>query len=166
MDGAQTWLCFQPDLDKALLSCDVDEFIFVSSKPFSNRPVCGIHGGPTYPQFVKRLVHFYQAAGYYLESIAPCVPCNPDVYRHVRCCGAKRPKDPHCRCPHKLIFVSGAGRRITHYISSGFPDHLSVDLIQDMQRATGLFLSRRWRPPPKLLDLRDDPIPLRVVNRV
>ena len=166
MDGVQIWLCFQPELDSALLTYNIAEFIFVSSKPFSDRPVRGIHAGPTYPQFVRRLVSFYQANDFYLESTVPCAPCNPDVYRRVRCCGAKVPKDPHCRRPHKFVFVHRGGMRISHYISSGFPDHLSYDLLQDVQRATGLYISRRWKPPAKLFDLRDDPTPLRVVNRV
>jgi len=163
IDLPQVVVCFQPDIAPKLFEMGASKLILVSSQPFSGKPVSTMHSGPEYPEFIGRLVKWYEKHGFYLKSVTSCTPCNPVQYRHIRCCGAAIPTREYCQKPHRFEFVrgdrGGGMVHVSHYVSSGFPHHMSHELKAELQEAGILLLSIKWVPPPRILDLFDDPIP-------
>lgn len=150
-------LCFQPNLTKKLFETNVTQFVLVSFEPFSK----SMHSvdGPECTKFIQRMHNFYTRNEFYLHSVVSCT--SDYIERYVKpglCCGLRKPQSLYAQSPHMFTYIRGS-TCVHHYISCAFPDYMCFELRQDMQRATIVFVSRRWLPPQTILAVFDDPCP-------
>ena len=155
-------LCFQPILNTQLFISDIQQFILVSAEPFSRRPTTELDTGPETPRFIMNMVKFYTRNGFQLVHTTRCLPIYPTKFMHIgMCCGMRKPSCQYAKFPYVFEFIRGT-QVVKHYVSSDWPNHISHEFVQDVQRATMLLVTRRWVPPPALFDMFESIVPLKL----
>lgn len=154
-------LCFQPGFSAKLLRVGAHKLILVDSAPQRKKPT----GRPRGPDrhFIRDLLRFYDDNGFILRTILACRALPSDQFSKpaatVDCgCCAPRKLPDYAEGPWRFYFTNGS-MEIAHYVTSGYPHHMSVELRAELQESTGLVVTQYWVPPVHITNLFDDPMP-------
>jgi hypothetical protein len=154
-------LCFQPGFSSKLIHIGARKLILVDSAPQRKHPT----GRRTSPirHFVRDLMRFYDGQGFTLLTAEKCTPSGRTGHKvsatiESGCCGCREPNKTLDDDPWRFLLSNGS-MEIAHYVASGYPHSMSVELDDELQQSTGLVVSRNWLPPTAILNIFDDPIP-------